>query len=160
MQEGWGWGKVSFFFSRAARVLYPGSRGPFSKCLRFDKAPETLSLGALHLVDAALPRIISIDKKKISSGTQRTRAVELSKKSWINVRGQARNLCYRIFFTPIGLPSTCKQCICSLKLHRFEIGLQRVFLFVRRNCVFVYETIEIGYFRIQLSNAGFTWMGP
>ena len=66
------------FWRQHGRV-YPGSRGPFSKhlilnkpCLRFDKAPETLffSVGASRLVDAASPRTISIDKKKISSGTQ------------------------------------------------------------------------------------------
>ena len=49
----------------------PGSRGPFSKYLiwnkpylRFDKAPEFFPLDASRLVDAALPRIISNDKKK------------------------------------------------------------------------------------------------
>ena len=66
------------FWRQRGRV-YPGSRGQFSKyliwnkpCLRFDKAPETLffSLGASRLVDAASLRTISIDKKKISSGTQ------------------------------------------------------------------------------------------
>ena len=59
------------FWRQHGRV-YPGSRGPFSKylilnkpCLRFDKAPETLFFSV-----GASPRTISIDKKKISSGTQ------------------------------------------------------------------------------------------
>ena len=68
------------FWRQRGRV-YPGSRGPFSKypiwnkpCLRFDKAPETLfflsTLRASLKQPAASPRTISIDKKKISSGTQ------------------------------------------------------------------------------------------
>ena len=54
------------FFPLSQTSLYPCSREPFSKyliwnkpCLQFNKA-----LGASSLVDAALPRTISIDKKK------------------------------------------------------------------------------------------------
>ena len=75
----------SILFASVYTLQYPGSRGRFSKylilykpCIRFDKAPETekfFSLGALRLVDAALPRTINIVKKKISSGTQGNSAV-------------------------------------------------------------------------------------
>ena len=58
----WKW--LIFFIVSLTGLLYLGSRGPFSKYLRWNKTCSS------RLVDAALLRTISIDEKKISPGTQ------------------------------------------------------------------------------------------
>ena len=65
-----------FFFFCKLHILHPGSRRPSSKYLRWNKPVDVklklFLLGTSRLVDAALPRTISIDKKNKSSGTQGT----------------------------------------------------------------------------------------
>ena len=71
---------VRVFFFCKLHILHPGSRGPSSKYLRLNKPVDIklklFLLGTSRLVDAALPRTISIDKKKKSSGTQGTHFVK------------------------------------------------------------------------------------